>query len=466
MSKALGMRCVWGLCGVLASALVVPSLTRAEVTSDLSGSVVVWPKVVWTGNNSDSDVDRDTVIQLTNTTNQLVHVWCFYIDASRINPDFPPGPLNPTRWQVTDFRIWLTKQQPTHWVVSQGRTINPNDGFGEDGSGLDPGGIPPVAPGFEGELKCVQTDTDGGAPMGGNALKGEALLRREDGDVSKYNAITVLANPDLFGGDPVNELRLDNTATNDGEFNSCPNTLLLNHFLDGSDNPVVLSLNPAQCVDRCLTGTTTCTISGATCNPANGNDDCLGNFCPIRTDLTLVPCSEDLENVVPSRVTVQFEIINELEQVFSASTTVECYLTTRLADITSGNGKCSRDGDTCQTDEQCISTGDGFCEKTSPFSLGNLGAGAAFTRITPVDLDGGVIGVAEETHYVAEATIEQTAGERYSAQASWNLQHDRFDPSDVDASGNPVRFATRFDATVNVPGGPVVDKITLPGSGQ
>src|SRR5262245_8979692 len=77
MSKALGLRCVWGLCGVLASVLVVPSLTRAEVTSDLSGSVVVWPKVVWTGNNSDSDIDRDTIIQLTNTSNQLVHVWCF-----------------------------------------------------------------------------------------------------------------------------------------------------------------------------------------------------------------------------------------------------------------------------------------------------------------------------------------------------------------------------------------------------
>jgi hypothetical protein len=49
MSKALGMRCVWGLCGVLVSVLALASVTRAEVSTDVSGSVLVWPKVVWTG---------------------------------------------------------------------------------------------------------------------------------------------------------------------------------------------------------------------------------------------------------------------------------------------------------------------------------------------------------------------------------------------------------------------------------
>jgi len=348
MSKALGMRCVWGLCGVLASVLLVASVAQAEVSTDLSGSIVVWPRVIWTGNTGD-DTDRDTVIQLANTSNQLVHAWCFYIDASPINPDFPPGPQNPRRWQVTDFRIWLTRQQPTHWVVSQGRFINPNDGFGNDGSGLDPGAIPPMPPGFEGELKCVQTDTEGNAPMGGNALKGEAVIRSEESDVAKYNAISILANPDLFGGDPASELRLDNTATSDGEYNSCPNTLLLDHFLDGAVNPVVAALNPDQCTDVCDDlpggGTGTCTISGITCSADSVETECLGSvFCPIRTELTLIPCSQDLENITPSRVTVQFEIINELEQLFSASTTVECYLTTRLADITSPSGTCTISG--------------------------------------------------------------------------------------------------------------------------
>jgi len=289
MSKALGMRCVWGLCGVLAGVFLFASATRAEVTTDLSGSIVVYPKVIWTGNTA-SPNDRDTVIQLSNTSNQLVHVHCFYVNAQPLNPSLPPGPFNPRRWQVTDFQLWLTRQQPTHWVASRGRAVNPGDGFGNDGSGLDPGAVPPVPPGFEGELKCVQVETSG-APFGGNALKGEALLRREDGDASKYNAISILADPDTASADPSQELLLNNTPNtpdNEGEYNSCPNEILLDHFADGATNPVISQINPAECFDQCVTGT--CSLSGGSCTT---DVDCDGaDQCPIRTELTLVPCSD------------------------------------------------------------------------------------------------------------------------------------------------------------------------------
>src|SRR5438477_9522652 len=70
MSKALGMRCVWGLCGVLGSVLALASVTRAEVSTDVSGSVLVFPKVVFGPFNADSAMDpsliRDTVIQIAN----------------------------------------------------------------------------------------------------------------------------------------------------------------------------------------------------------------------------------------------------------------------------------------------------------------------------------------------------------------------------------------------------------------
>ena len=69
---------------------------------------------------------------------------------------------------MTDFNIWLTKQQPTHWQVSTGRFINPNDDCIENGrivpsadcadAGIDPGAIPPTARGFTGELKCIEVD--------------------------------------------------------------------------------------------------------------------------------------------------------------------------------------------------------------------------------------------------------------------------------------------------------------------
>lgn len=402
MSKALGMRCVWSLCGVLVSALAFASVTRAEVSTDVSGSVLVFPKVVYDAQSMVANLGRDTIIQVTNTSNNMVHAHCFYVNGA---PDFFGNPL----WQVTDFTIWLTRQQPTHWVVSAGRPVNPSDSFGTDGAGIDPGAIPPVPPGFEGELKCVQIDASG-TPFGGNNLKGEAVIRAASGDVSKHNAIAILANPDLAGDAPANELLLDNSPEHDGEYNSCPNQLYLNHFVDGTPNPVVEEFNSEACTD---------------------------GVCPIRTYLTLVPCQEDFENQIPGEVTVQFAIVNELEQVFSASTTVECYETTRLADIDAPTGTCTGNGQSCVADAQCIGAGQGFCNKNSVFAVGTLGTGSAFTRISPVDLDGGVIGIAEEYHYLEDGS---------TARAAWNLQQ----------TGN------RYDATVNLPGGPVVDTITIP----
>lgn len=413
MSKALGMRCVWGLCGVLGSVLALASVARAEVSTDVSGSVLVFPKVIFDAGNG----GRDTIIQISNTSNNLVHAHCFYVNGA---PDVLGNPL----WQVTDFTIWLTRQQPTHWVASEGRAVNPSDNYpaGQNGSGLDPGAVPPVPAGFQGELKCVQIDASG-TPFGGNNLKGEAVIQAIDGDVSKHNAVAILANPDLAGDDPANELALDNTPEHDGEYNSCANQLYLDHFVDGYNNPVISdddapSLNPNACA---------------------------GGVCPIRTYLTLVPCSQDFENNVPSDVTVQFAIVNEFEQIFSASTTVTCWETTRLADIDAPTGTCTNGGGACTSDQQCIDSDRGFCNKNSVFSLGTLGGGSAFTRISPVDLDGGVIGVAEE--YMYNNNVGASPDIRV-ARGAWNLQQ----------TGN------RYDATVNLPGGPVVDTITIPES--
>ena len=420
MSKALGMRCVWGLCGVLVSVLALASVTRAEVSTDVSGSVLVFPKVIWTGvlpdpmakDSQNKQLSRDTVISITNTSNNMVHAHCFYVNAQRIGGQ----PI----WQITDFAIWLTRQQPTHWVASQGRPVNPGDGFGNDGSGLDPGAVPPVPEGFEGELKCIQVDASG-TPFGGNNLKGEELIRSRTGDVSKANAIAILANPDLAGADPADQLLLDNSVLHDGEYNACPQTWLLNHFVDGTNDVTTETHNPSWC----------------------DTDD---NGCPIRTYLTLVPCTQDFENNVPASVTVQFVIVNELEQNFSASTTVTCWLTTRLADIDSPTGRCTVDDSVCINDQQCIDRGEGFCTKRSQFSVGVLGTGSAFTRFTPADLppelQGGVLTYAEEVHYnnLRGTTISNRAW------AAWNLQQ----------QGN------RYDATVDLPGGPVVDQITIP----
>jgi len=381
MSKALGKGYAWGLSGVLAALLMMAAPARAEVSADLSGTILVFPKVVWDGT-------RDTIIQIANTSNNMVHVRCFYVDAQPLFSNFPVGPTNPRRWQVTDFELWLTRQQPTHWVASSGRPVDPTDSFGDDGYGLDPGAIPPVVEGFEGELRCVQTDASG-IPFAGNNLKGETVLRNSNGDVSKHNAVAILASG-LISNDTT--IRLDNPLIPDitGEANSCHNKLLLDHFVE---------------------------------NPA---DDFDSDSPAVTTELTLVPCSVDYENIIPSRVKIQFEITDEMELTFSASTTVECWLNNTL-------------------------------EELSPvFTVVGSGGsvGTMFTKIVPVDLNGGVIGIAEETH--------RSSVNGNTAVAAWNLQGDG---QLEDGANNFIngRFfpVSRYDATLNTPGGPVVDTMTI-----
>jgi hypothetical protein len=441
------------------------------VSTDLSGSIVVFPKIL-------SNSTRDTIIQLSNTSNNLVHVKCFYINAQLDNPSAPPGPFNPRRWQVTDFELWLTRQQPTHWVASQGRHVNPNDGFGNDGSGLDPGAIPPVPSGFEGELKCLQVDASG-APLAGNSLKGEATIRRNDGDVSKYNAVSILA-ADGISDD--NIVRLNNSPDEgdegfDGglEANACYNTLLLNHVADGAPNPVLESLT-AECDGVCSLDSGNAGAScesdcpGGVCGAAStcvggddeGDDCCTGGGscvgqCPIRTTLTLVPCSQDLENVVPTEVDIHFDITNEFEQRFSANDEVDCWYNTPLSNIGAISGRCSRAPSmTCTSDAQCLAGNNGFCTKFGGLSFGTLGSLTAYSQIQPVGLDSGVIGIAEELQFLEN---DLAAGGAVSGWAAWSLQGlGDF----VDVQGRQ-RFlpVTRVQGTRDLPGGPVIDTMTF-----
>ncbi|MCX8072471.1 MAG: hypothetical protein N3C12_08475 [Candidatus Binatia bacterium] len=306
--------CAWAVLGVGASGV------RADVTSEKTASILVFPKVV-------ANQNTDTVIMLVNASNSLIQVHCNYVDARLF--DIVTGeecerqsatcrPL----WQETDFDLWLTRQQPTHWSVARGRRVDPTDGFNADGSGFDPGHIPPK-PDFEGELKCVEVSASG-EPVTGNRLRGQAVLASANGDLARYNAIGIEGNPDVS---PTNPLVLDGDM-----YAACPEKLWLNH-------------------------------------PAEG-------FNGARTELTLVPCSQDLENQVPRSVTLQFLVYNQFEERFSASTTVTCYLNTQLSDIDAPTNPV-----------------------TSVFHRNVLGTDVAMTEITPViqtdGTSGGVIGVAQ-----------------------------------------------------------------------
>jgi hypothetical protein len=262
-----------------------------------------------------------------------VHAKCYYVNALG-----PNGVVDGNTWVEIDFDIWLTKQQPTHWLVSQGRNFDPDCRFGEDCSGFPPGLVPPM-PEFEGELKCIEV-TESGEPITGNHLEGVATikvtadnvgLRQSRGDFGKYNAIGFRGNPDAV---PSNPLLLDGET-----YDACPERIILNHFSTGSEDPT---------------------------NVGARNE----------TELTLVPCSQDFELQEPGRVTIQFLVFNEFEERFSASITVDCYFNEEITRI------------------------DSLTDPTrSVFSYDVLGTIVANAIITPVvqqdGTSGGVIGVAE-----------------------------------------------------------------------
>lgn len=340
--------------GVLLAVLVAyAGQVRADVTSDTPGSIVIYPKVI-------ADGTRDTLIELTNTSNMGTSAHCWYFDATN-------------NCQPNNFFVDLTPQQPISWRASTGRfTGEDRCGSGADGykvcasdldcpatvgkcsnngntctldtecsggtcsgkciatPGIFLGNVPPRI-NFQGELKCVQVDSSG-VPMAGNSLKGEALLETlvDDpqvgaaGQVSEYNAIAVqgIANPSpICVGGPlaghtcsgqsdccdVNnacgtcnvQLKLDNTT-----YNACPRDLVVTHYADGG-----LETTPA------------------------------GTTAMVKSEITLVPCSEDIENDRPTSATsvpviANFRVVDEFESAaLSGAIPFTCWLNLPLDDV-------------------------------------------------------------------------------------------------------------------------------------
>jgi len=335
MRRQRGLIRLIGLAALVGVAFVARPAVAA-VTTEQSASILIFPKVI-------ADGARDTIIQITNTSNSMRHAHCFYVNGAPTIPGQPPGgfickggalnglscnprvagicgdnavceQVNPPLCTEIDFDIWLTKQQPTHWVVSTGRlypsfentcrvgncdtTSGPAGGHPCCDAGLDPGRVPPVVPGFTGELKCIEVDA-GGAPLPGNSLKGEATLEEiATGDVSKYNAIGLKGlNPNNM--DNVLCLGHGGGANCPGgpEYEGCPATWILDHNAVGADDLVV----------------------------REGSS--------VGANLTVVPCTENFELQSTPAVTLQFSITNEFEQTFSASTTLTCWASLNLETI-------------------------------------------------------------------------------------------------------------------------------------
>lgn len=379
MGSASGMIGRWGV--ITSLVLVTAVCARADVTIQNGASILIFPKVVFDSSGLQTGGHpTNTIIQISNKSNSLVFAHCFYVNAVPMDPTQPPNPFtNPAQWQEVDFDIALTRQQPTHWVVSLGRRpgplapmCGPTNSSCND-AGFDPGVsagsfVPPVSDPFTGELKCIEVDSTG-APLNGNHLKGEAtLLTTDDNDASKYDAIGILGlNTDSGPNNGDNVLCLGGGVSplcpTGAEYNACPQTVLFESFAERAAEPVLTALGERS--------------------------------TQVRTQLTLVPCTENFEQQMPTPVTVQFLITNEFESTFSTSTTFTCWGNFYLDDI------------------------------SSAFDVNLLGTQFAQTQMTAVATDSsgnpmsGFVGVAEEFHL--DTNVGNTSGTSARARAALNL---------------------------------------------
>ncbi len=248
----------------VALACLAATASAQSFTVEEPSSILIFPKVV----NEDGDNPRDTCIQITNNSNMMAHAYCFYTDGQSLN--------GVRRWSVTDFRISLTRQQTTTWCASEGRPVDPSD----DSTGLDPGAVPPVIPGFTGSLVCIEVDSPfGGGPSGANDFTGRADVAGAD-----YNAIGIPA---------IDNPNADNILDLDGvEYAQCPSAYHLNFAVNGPAGAV--ALGPMAGVGL---GEGVATVSNS---------------------MTVVPCNFDFGNLIPARVSIGFDpIVDETEVVGS-----------------------------------------------------------------------------------------------------------------------------------------------------
>ena len=324
-----------GMVAAVGLLLLAAPAARADVATDRAAALLIFPKIVASNasysEGGGEDFTTDTLIQISNTSDTVAQLHCFYIDATShcsisgyaCDPnesDQCPGAQEQCvpGWTETDFRVTLTPHQPLAWSAATGlaKSDLPLDGAiaqGIGGSSNAGTRVPPVAATstygstfsgilaanlFEGELKCLVID-DQGKPAARNVLTGEASIvsvislfeiPRQEPSISQYNAVGVQAINGDANGDNVLELGGDSN-----EYNGCPNVLILDHFFDFAEDPTTID--------------------------------------PVSTELTLVPCNEDLRNQIPGQTPVQFLVFNEFEQRFSTSTPVDCFFNKDLSTI-------------------------------------------------------------------------------------------------------------------------------------
>ncbi|HVO22310.1 MAG TPA: hypothetical protein VMW56_01635 [Candidatus Margulisiibacteriota bacterium] len=337
-ARAVWKSTVAGLAAVLFGAGVAPVSAQNPPSpfpaSDVPAGYLVFPKIqVNTQPTGPADPVTETVVQLTNTSQNARNVHCFFVSGTDCQP--------------FNFNIALSPGQPFAWQVSNGSSTPLI-------AGRDP---------FLGELKCIEVNNQNvPLPVNANDLKGEASIytfRRVNGvvqdvDTSTYNAIGFQTSV-VSTSEPPDAQRVcvgsQTVCTAGGTqcgAGSCGAGRCTSGTNDGKGCNVNTDCPLGECNALMCLGATTGT--GSPCPTANyaacPDTLILNNFFDQAPDpgdanqrkitnrLTLVPCTEDLSTDEPEAITVvQFLIFNEFEQRMSTATRVQCYSDTPLSNI-------------------------------------------------------------------------------------------------------------------------------------
>lgn len=340
---------------LLVAAVVTGALFPANAVpagSEKPAGILIFPRV-----EVDTAQGVDTVVQISNHAMGTAGVRCFYVDAlgfcgsltgsvCRSDADCPPSVPCVQECGEIDFVFTLTPGQTLGFRAGQGLTPPVID--------MPPGIIVATQTDpFFGELKCVQVDPVTNAPIARNDLTGTVTIVHTAGpDAATYSAIGI-ESTGRNNGDGT--LCLGSDATGEctaAEYARCPEWLNLDFFFEGA------MLGGAQ----------------------------------IENELTLVPCSQSLDQP-PSLVTqVELVVFNEFEERRCGTFTVSCIGAIHFADH-------------------------------PLFSVGVQGTPAGHTRLMAVtgaetDVGHGLLGVAFERHVDALGSAHSAAHHLTSVAAS------------------------------------------------
>jgi hypothetical protein len=198
---------------MLIAAMVRPA--SAESTTERSSSILIFPKVIY-------NASRDTVIQISNTSNSMAHAHCFYVNSTPLcigSGDCLAGTCTGVcepQWQEVDFDIWLTKQQPTHWTAASNvspTTTSPVTAIPATTIATARAWSQPRAAGVELPVsgdRATSRSTSRARPSAAT-FERWATLVTTDGQATKCNAVGLLGEPFTNNGD--NILCLGGTST-------------------------------------------------------------------------------------------------------------------------------------------------------------------------------------------------------------------------------------------------------------